>query len=80
MTDIERLKSLNIPKECEMYGTIQRAIKALEKENILDKIREEITNIEVYGQINEYTGFVRTNEQIKSIVLEIIDKYRESEE
>lgn len=28
--DIDRLASLNIPEDCEMHETIQRAIKALE--------------------------------------------------
>jgi len=52
------------------------AIKALEQEPILDKIRAEIDGIEINGRVDEHTLFIRTGEQVKQITLEIIDKYR----
>lgn len=56
---------------------IDRAFKALES---LDKIRAEINKIELSGIVDEHTMFVRTAEQVKSMALEIIDKYRERSE
>lgn len=37
MTDIERLESLSIPEDCEMYGTIQRSIEALRRVEEFEK-------------------------------------------
>lgn len=51
-------------------------IKALEQEPILDKIRAEIDGIEINGQVDEHTSFIRTGEQVKQMTLDIIDKYR----
>ena len=45
----------------------------------LDKIREEIAAIEINGQVDEHTLFMRTGEQVKQMVLDIIDKYIKSE-
>lgn len=47
---------------------------------VLDKIRAEIDGMEINGQVDEHTMFIRTGEQVKQMALEIIDKYRESEE
>ena len=56
------------------YEAKQMAIKALEQEPILDKIRAEIE------QITDTMG-VSYNQYVSKIdVLEIIDKYRESED
>jgi len=52
------------------------AIKALEQEPILDKIRAEIDGIEINGRVDEHTLFIRTGEQVKQMALDIIDKYR----
>ena len=41
----------------------------------LDKIRAEVAAIDVSGPIDERTMFARSGEQIKQMVLEIIDKY-----
>ena len=41
---------------------------------VLDKIRAEVTAISINGQVDEHTMFIRTGEQIKQMVLEIIDK------
>ena len=43
---------------------------------VLDKIRAEIDAIETHGQIDEHTLFARGAEEVKNMVLEIIDKYR----
>lgn len=70
-------------KEINMKVPLEIMIKALEqkqKTDVLDKIREEITNIEIHGQIDQHTYFERTGGQVKNIVLDIIDKYRKSEE
>lgn len=43
---------------------------------VLNKIRAEIDGIEITGQIDEHTSFIRTGDSVKKIVLEILDKYR----
>lgn len=45
----------------------------------LNKIRSEVAAINIYGHVDAHTMFIRTGEQVKRVVLEIIDKYRESE-
>lgn len=44
------------------------------KTDILD-IRAEIASIDVNGQDDEHTMFIRTGEQVKQMALNIIDKY-----
>lgn len=44
--------------------------------DILDKIRAEINGIEINGQVDEHTMFIRDGEHVKRMVLEIIDKYK----
>ena len=41
----------------------------------LEQIRAEINGIEINGQIDEHTMFIRTGEQVKQMALDIIDKY-----
>ena len=41
----------------------------------LEQIRAEINGIEINGQIDEHTMFIRTGEQGKQMALDIIDKY-----
>ena len=63
--------------------TFDMAIKALEQEpktDVLDKIRNEIDGIEINGQVDEHTMFIRTGEQVKQIALDIIDKYKAESE
>lgn len=43
----------------------------------MDKIRVGINGIEITGQIDEHTSFIRTGDSVKKIALEVIDKYRE---
>ena len=48
---------------------------------VLNKIRAEVSAIAINGQVDEHTMFIRTGEQVKQVVLEIIDKYKvESED
>jgi hypothetical protein len=54
----------------------KRLCKALDNEDVLEKIRAEIAGIEITGQIDEHTSFIRTGDSVKKIVLEILDKYR----
>lgn len=57
------------------------AFKALDQEINLDKIISEIAAIEINGRVDDHTLFMRTGEQVKQMVLDIIDKYKsESEE
>ena len=56
----------------EAYKT---AFKALDKDINFDKIRAEIAAIAINGQVDEHTLFMRTGEQVKRMVLDIIDKY-----
>ena len=68
-----RYKGIITDKDCD------RLCKALDNENVLDKIRAEINKIEPSGIVDEHTMFVRTAEQVKNMVLNIIDKYRGSD-
>lgn len=47
---------------------------------VLDKIRVEIDGIEINGQTDEHTMFIRTGEQVKQMALDIIDKYTKGED
>ena len=44
----------------------------------LEYIRSEVAAIDTNGQVDEYTKFIRTGEQVKQIVLDIIDNYKAS--
>lgn len=55
------------------------AFKSLDKDINFDKIRAEIAAIDINGQVDEHTLFMRTGEQVKQMVLDIIDKYIKSE-
>lgn len=46
-----------------------------DKVKVLDKIRAEIDGIEINGQVDEHTSFIRTGEHVKQMALDIIDKY-----
>lgn len=50
-----------------------------DKNKVLDKIRAEIDGIEINGQVDIHTSFVRTGEHVKQMTLDIIDKYRKGE-
>ena len=54
-------------------------LKEVSQEPIIDKIRAEITAITINGQVDEYTAFIRTGDQVKQMALNIIDKYRGGE-
>ena len=42
----------------------------------LEQIRAEIDGIEINGQVDEHTMFIRSGEQVKQMALDIIDKYK----
>ncbi len=46
----------------------------------LKKIRAEIDGIEINGQVDDHTMFIRSGEQVKQMALDIIDKYRAESE
>ena len=48
-------------------------------QKVYKEIRAEIEAIEINGQVDEHTMFIRTGEQIKNMVLEIIDKHTKAE-
>ena len=60
-----------INKPCVSSGVCEH-----DKNKVLGKIRAEINGIEINGQIDEHTMFIRTGEQVKQMTLDIIDKYR----
>ena len=63
--------------EREFNEILNLAIKALEQEPVLDKIRAEIEKLPTYDKT--YQGIV-TAYGIKQDVLEIIDKYKAEQE
>lgn len=82
---IEERDSLKADPKVEvedcLYEAFDFAIKALEREDVLNKIRSEIASIAIHGQVDEHTMFIRSGEQVKQAVLDIIDKYNlESED
>lgn len=60
----------------EGYRHFQTAIRALEQESILDKVKAEIEDLPNANPSYWYSGDMVERED----VLEIIDKYREGEE
>lgn len=58
-----------------MNGMGDNAKKIIAQSIPLDKIKDEIDGIEINGQVDEHTMFIRTGEQVKQIALEIIDKH-----
>lgn len=65
------------PNENEFWEAFDMAIKALEQESALDKIRAEIAEIQLIG----YATVDGKREIASRAVLEILDKYKaESEE
>lgn len=69
-------------KECDWYNGAWMSKDQYEarfKDDmvaILNKIRDDITVIAINGLVDEHTMFVRSAEQVKRMVLDIIDKYR----
>lgn len=47
--------------------------------DVLNKIRAEIDGIEINGQVDEHTMFIRTGEQVKQMALDIIDNLTKGE-
>lgn len=45
-----------------------------------DNLRDEIDGIEINGQIDKHTLFIKSGQEVKKIALEIIDKYRAGSE
>lgn len=60
----------------KIYEEHKLILELLEQGSILDKIKDEIDGIELSGYIDDHTMFIRTAEQVKNIVLVIINKYR----
>ena len=47
---------------------------------VLDKIIAEIERIEICGQIDDHSAFIRSGENVKTMALDIIDKYKAESE
>ena len=47
-----------------------------DKMKVLEQIRAEIDGIEINGQVDEHTMFIRSGEQVKQMALDIVDKYK----
>lgn len=62
----------------EGYEYFQQAIKALEQESILDKIKAEITDWQNDIHDNEYDA--EKHDFVFERIFEIIDEYRERDE
>ena len=45
--------------------------------SVIEDIKAEIDGIEINGQVDEHTMFIRTGEQVKQMALDIIDKHIE---
>lgn len=60
------------------YFTVKRNPELIERA-VLDKIRADIDGIEINGQVDEYTMFIRTGEQVKQMALDIIDNLTKGE-
>lgn len=43
--------------------------------SVIEDIKAEIKQIVVSGQVDEHISFIRTGEQVKTMVLDIIDKH-----
>ena len=43
--------------------------------SVIEQIRAEIEQIEINGQVDEHTMFIRGGAEVKNLVLEIIDKH-----
>lgn len=60
------------------YFTVKRNPELIERA-VLDKIRADIDGIEINGQVDEHTMFIRTGEQVKQMALDIIDNLTKGE-
>ena len=60
------------------YFTVKRNPELIERA-VLDKIRADIDGIEINGQVDEHTMFIRTGEQVKQMALDIIDNLMKGE-
>ena len=65
-----------IIRPIELKEYIDKLPSVTPKETILDKIRAEIESIERYGTVNGRDIWLRTPEEIKKEVFNIIDKYK----
>lgn len=80
LNDEEYEKLTISPKDLKKeYEVISDISTVQSKNDILDKIRTEVANIEVCGQVDQRAMFVRDGEQVKNMVIAIIDKYRQEE-
>ncbi len=75
---------LHTVRQYNTTNKIEKAVETLlrsdEEDDVLNKIRAEVTAIEITGRVDDHTMFIRTGYQVKHMILEIIDKYRKESE
>ena len=59
----------------EWLKDYKRLLEQPPLEKALEEINEEISHIAVSEQIDRYTAMIRTGEQVKTLVLKIIDSH-----
>ena len=63
----------------EAANTIEQLATKVRENNAYQKafkdIRAEIESVQINGQIDNHTAFIRSGEQVKNMALEIIDSY-----
>ena len=75
---------LHTVRQYNTKNKIEKAVETLlrsdEEDDVLNKIRAEVTAIVITGRVDDHTMFTRTGDQVKQMILEIIDKYRKESE
>lgn len=75
---------LHTVRQYNTTNKIEKAVETLlrsdEEDDILNKIRAEVAAIAITGRVDDHTMFTRTGDQVKQMILEIIDKYRKESE
>lgn len=66
----------NDSKNSNTYEFIEEALKLFKQESVLDKIKSEVESIDRYATNNGHDIWLRTPEEIKEEVFNIIDKYK----
>ena len=85
IVDIDECNRKQFYKDCDGKDsliTVKAAfdmLEALPTAKVIEDIKAEIKAIEINGQVDEHTMFIRTGEQVKNMALEIIDKHTKAE-
>lgn len=70
------IKALSHGEGCRnICANAIRQLPSVTQKSVHEQIRAEIDGIDINGQVDEHTMFIRTGEQVKQMALEIIDRY-----